>query len=168
MSRVRKSQAINPLTKEIDLNPDVLAILRLYSSLQDQFFISNKEIWKDIGLSERSLFIIALIEMGLDRPGMLIEYFEVKPSTMTFELNKLADADLLTREISPKDRRVILLRLTSKGRAAHKRMNDAVNAFMLPRLSVLEPGELETFLRIGQKIAHPESAAPEQRKASIA
>lgn len=148
-----KSQSVEPTAKEIDLQPQVLSVLRLLTGIQTDLATASKELWRDRGLSERSLYIIALVEMGLNRPSMLIDYFEVKPSTMTFELNKLVDTGLLERQIFAEDRRSISLRLTREGRRTQKKMTEMLNAFMLPRIAALAPGELEAFLNIGYKIA---------------
>lgn len=161
-----KSRSIQPAVKEIDLQPQVMSVLRLMTGIQADLAAASKEIWRERGLSERSLYIIALVEMGLNRPSMLIDYFEVKPSTMTFELNKLVDSGLLERQIFAGDRRSISLRLTRAGQRTQKRMTEMLNAFMIPRISALDPGELETFLRIGYKIAQKER--PVQADASDA
>lgn len=148
-----KSQTIEPTAKEIDLQPQVLSVVRLLTGIQADLAAASKDLWRERGLSERSLYILALVEMGLHRPSMLIDYFEVKPSTMTFELNKLVDTGLLERQIFPEDRRSISLRLTREGRRTHKTMTEMLNAFMLPRIASLDAGELETFLKIGYKLA---------------
>ncbi|HEX7855225.1 MAG TPA: hypothetical protein VF503_16170 [Sphingobium sp.] len=131
----------------------------MMTGIQANLAAASKEIWRDRGLSERSLYIIALVEMGLNRPSMLIDYFEVKPSTMTFEINKLVDSGLLERQIFAGDRRSISLRLTRAGQRTQKRMTEMLNAFMIPRISALDPGELESFLRIGYKLAQKDRPA---------
>jgi DNA-binding MarR family transcriptional regulator len=146
----------SPKPKVIDLNPQVLSVLRLYSTMQADLAHAIRELWRDKGLSERALYIMGLIDLGCNRPAMLIDYFDVKASTMTFEVNKLVESGFVSREIFAKDRRSVLLSLTAKGKKTHKKMTTLINAFMTPRVAALKPGELETFIEIGYKIAQRE------------
>ena len=143
---------------EIDLNPQVLSVLRLLSIIRADLEQAVARLLGDKGLTERGLFIMALIDLGCNRPAMLIKFFDVKASTMTFEVNKLVENGLVTREIFAKDRRSVLLGLTAEGRKTHKKMTKLINSFMTPRVAALEKGELETFIDIGYKIAQREHA----------
>lgn len=155
-----KKQPPLPSDAKIDLDPQVRALVQLLNTFQSELAMAGKALLRERGLSERSLFIIALIEMGLNRPSMLIDYFDAKPSTMTFELNKLVEAGLVGRSEFAEDRRSNVLNLTREGRRIFKKMSKMLNAFMQPRIATLEPGELETFLAIGYKIVQTERSAP--------
>ncbi|CAN7274936.1 winged helix DNA-binding protein [Phenylobacterium sp. LjRoot225] len=140
---------------EVRLDPQIIAVMRMTADMQRASSRHLKSLWRQKGLTERGLFILELVNSGLDRPSKLIEYFDVLPSTITFETEKLVSAGLLNRESLPTDRRVVQLSLTEKGHEVHRETTKMLNAFLLPRLNALAPGELETFLTIFQKIVEP-------------
>lgn len=159
------------------LDADVTEVMRLSADLQRGSARSLKGVWREKGLSERGLYILELVNAGLDRPSKLIEYFDVLPSTITFETDKLVAAGLITREALPTDRRVVQLSLTDEGRAVHRATTQAVNAFLKPRLSALSRTELEAFVatfrkivgvvpRVGDCEAEKAQAARRRRKAA--
>jgi DNA-binding MarR family transcriptional regulator len=144
-------------SKKNRLDPDVLKVMLIYRGLQREGDRALKRCWNDLGLSERALYILWLVSFGLDRSAKLAEYFDVLPSTITFDTDKLVAAGLITRQALPSDRRVLQLKLTSEGDAVYRRIGDVVNALWLPRLGRLEPGELATFLAVGHKLIEPDS-----------
>jgi len=156
---VTKSKPVKATADVVDpiigLDPDIIAVMRLGSDLQRASSRHLKSLWREKGLTERGLFILALVNAGLDRPSRLIEYFDVLPSTITFETEKLVSAGLLVREALPTDRRVVQLSLTEQGQAVHREMADSLNAFLRPRLRQLAPGELAQFLDTFGKIVEP-------------
>ena len=149
---VKTADVVDPI---IGLDPDIIAVMRLGADLQRASSRHMKGLWREKGLTERGLFILALVNAGLDRPSRLIEYFDVLPSTITFETEKLVTAGLLVRESLPSDRRVVQLSLTEQGKAVHREMADTLNRFLRPRLRQLAPGELAAFLATFSKIVEP-------------
>ena len=146
------------------LDPDVTELMRVSTDLQRATTRQLRNLWRSKKLSERGLFILELVNAGLDRPSRLIEYFDVLPSTITFETDKLVAAGLIIRESLPTDRRVVRLSLTRAGRAAHCETTDALNGVLRPRLDALAPGELESFLATFRRIVDPLNApAPAQQ-----
>ena len=141
-----------PKDQPVRLDADVLAVMRLTADLQRASSRNLKSIWRERGLSERGLVILELVHAGLDRPSKLIEYFDVLPSTITFETDKLVAAGLLTREALPSDRRVVQLSLTEEGQALHRQTTQTFNAFLKPRLEALSRAELKAFLTTFQRI----------------
>lgn len=139
----------------VGLDPDIIAVMRLGADLQRASSRHLKSLWREKGLTERGLFILALVNAGLDRPSRLIEYFDVLPSTITFETEKLVTAGLMVRESLPTDRRVVQLSLTEQGKVLYREMADSLNAFLRPRLRQLAPGELAQFLETFGKIVEP-------------
>lgn len=140
------------------LDPDVTDLMALSANLQRATSRRMRHLWRTRKLSERGLFILELVNAGLDRPSRLIEYFDVLPSTITFETDKLVGAGLLVRESVPDDRRVVRLRLTEEGRAVHRDTTEAINAVLRPRLDALTPDEAASFLATFHKIIDPLSA----------
>lgn len=144
-----------PVSAQVRLDPQIIAVMRMSTDMQRASSRHLKRLWRDKGLTERGLYILELVNDGLDRPSKLIEYFDVLPSTITFETEKLVAAGLLFREALPTDRRVVQLSLTAKGHEVHRETTEILNAFLLPRLAALAPGELDTFLAIFRKIIEP-------------
>ena len=158
---VRKAKAppaANPHDRGPALDPDVTDLMALAANLQRATGRRLRHLWRTRKLSERGLFILELVNAGLDRPGRLIEYFDVLPSTITFETDKLVAAGLMVRESVPDDRRVVRLSLTDEGRAVHRETTETINAVLRPRLDGVEPDELARFLETFHKIIDPLSA----------
>lgn len=151
--------------EHVRLDDDVTAVMRLSSDLQRGSSRSLKGVWRERGLSERGIYILELVNAGLDRPSRLIEYFDVLPSTITFETDKLVAAGLISRESLPTDRRVVQLSLTDEGEAVHRETTEVVNGFLKPRLAALPREELEAFVATFRKIVGtlpPASVAREE------
>lgn len=134
------------------LDPEITEIMRCSADLQRLTTRSLRSLWRKKKMSERGIFILELVNAGLDRPSRLIEYFDVLPSTITFETDKLVAAGLLVRDSDPSDRRVVRLSLTPAGRAVHRETTRAINATLRPRLDAISSKELEQFLATFSKI----------------
>ena len=78
---------------------------------------------------------------GTPTLGELAALEQVQPPTMTRIVANLADAGMLTREADANDRRSVRVRLTPAGERALERMRTLKNAFLLRRLSELDPEE---------------------------
>ena len=140
------------------LDPAIIDVMRLSADLQRLTTRQHKTLWRKKGLSERGLYMLELVHAGLNRPSRLIEYFDVLPSTITFETDKLVASGLMVRESLPSDRRVVHLSLTDEGRAVHAEVTAALNALLIPRLRRLPPEELQAFLETFRKIVYPMEA----------
>lgn len=149
---VSKPKRLEAAAEHVRLDVDVTTVMRLCSDLQRGSSRSLKGVWRERGLSERGIFILELVNAGLDRPSRLIEYFDVLPSTITFETDKLVAAGLISRESLPTDRRVVQLSLTEEGEAVHRETTEVVNGFLKPRLAALPREELEAFVATFRKI----------------
>jgi DNA-binding MarR family transcriptional regulator len=137
------------------LDPDVTELMTLATNMQRATTRELRGLWRKRKLSERGLFILELVNAGLDRPSRLIEYFDVLPSTITFETDKLVAAGLMVRESDPSDRRVVRLSLTDEGRAVHRETTDAINSVLRPQLATLSREELRQFLALYHRIVDP-------------
>ena len=147
------------------LDPDVTALMTLSANLQRATARELRDLWRKKKLSERGLYILELVNAGLDRPSRLIEYFNVLPSTITFETDKLVTAGLMVREVLPSDRRVVRLRLTDRGRAVHRETTMALNALLRPRIDQLTREELQTLLALFRRIVEPLTPPPPRAEA---
>ncbi len=133
-------------------DPEVEAFMRIYDTWQRTSGRLLKRLWREKGLTERRLLILAMVRRGANRPSHLIELLDVLPSTVTFETDKLVGAGLLSREPLQSDRRVVQLSLTPDGEAVHREMVMVLNGYLRPRIADLAPGELAEFLRIGRNV----------------
>ena len=149
---MNKANPVKASSATVQLDTDVKTVMRLSADLQRSSSRALKRAWREKGVSERALYILELVNAGLDRPSKLIEYFDVLPSTVTFETDKLVAAGLIRRENLPTDRRVVQLRLTPAGEAVHRDMTETLNAFLGPKLAVLPPDELKAFIASFEKI----------------
>lgn len=137
------------------LDPDVTELMRLATDLNRATSRALRDQWRKRKLSERGLFILELVNAGLDRPSRLIEYFDVLPSTITFETDKLVAAGLLGRQAAPNDRRVVLLRLTDEGRVVHRETTEVINATLRPQIAAVPPEDFACLLETFRAIVDP-------------
>ncbi|WP_305782327.1 MarR family winged helix-turn-helix transcriptional regulator [Symbioplanes lichenis] len=83
-------------------------------------------------------------------PAQLAEVVKVTRAAMTARLDRLARAELITREVEPQDRRRVLVRPTAAGRAAweqHIHAGMARDRELLAALSLTELKQLNALLR---------------------
>jgi DNA-binding MarR family transcriptional regulator len=137
------------------LDHDVADVMRLAANLQRATARQLRDLWRTRKLSERGLFILELVNAGLDRPSRLIEYFDVLPSTITFETDKLVGAGLVVREADPSDRRVVRLSLTEAGRGVHAEVTQAINALLRPALAGLSSEDRARFFFLFHQLVDP-------------
>lgn len=130
----------------------IFEVISFTTALQADIGWALRDLLKGRNYTGRSLYTIALVRSGIDRPRQLADFFDVLPSTITFELNKLVAEGLLLRERVPGDGRSLRLSLTDRGETLHREMYRIIDAFMRERTADLGPGELETFLSIGRKL----------------
>ena len=112
-------------------------------------------------ISERALGIIFLVYAGLDRPGLLIDYLNVLPSTITSDVEKLVDAGLLRRTSSPTDRRVTKLEVTSRGVATQQQSLRQLHEFFRARAVGVSLEELHACIATLRKLSgEPQPIVP--------
>jgi DNA-binding MarR family transcriptional regulator len=119
-----------------------------------------KQFSRRTRLTQRGLHILGLVADGLDRPGLLIEHFDVLPSTITTETDKLVAAGLLVRKAHPSDRRIVHLELTERGRGLEREAMALINAMFEPRLGKLDPEQLALCLDAMRRVVYPVDPAP--------
>jgi DNA-binding MarR family transcriptional regulator len=86
--------------------------------------------------------------------GRLAERAAVTPATVTGMLDILEEAGIVTRERSASDRRVVIARLTDKGRELRERRRQEVRAVFAEALAALDPADLAAAPRVLRTIAH--------------
>ncbi len=138
------------------LNSDVNEILEIIADAQRGVDRQLKNLARRTKLSPRGIYTLSLINAGLDRPSLLVEYFDSLPSTMTVETDRLVEAGLIVRKHDPADRRIIRLELTRKGNKFREEIMDIVNAMYLPRINQIPEKELRTCIEIMKRIVYQE------------
>jgi DNA-binding MarR family transcriptional regulator len=146
--------------------PNVIAVLEVAADSQRAVHRQLKKFSRRTNVSDRAVYILHLIELGLNRPSLLIDYFDVLPSTITTETDKLVEADLIVREPDPADRRVIRLALTDRGRALAGEAMALINKMFLPRVRNVPEEELRACLNTLRKIVYPVDPAPEEAESA--
>jgi DNA-binding MarR family transcriptional regulator len=141
--------------REPGLDPDIEALLIATTDVQRVTNRLLKTISRKRKLTERGLHIINLIRGGLNRPSRLIEYFDVLPSTITSDTEKLVAAGLIERQTVPTDRRVTKLALTRRGLAVRQEALAHLNGALRERLAKIPPEDLRICVETLRKVIEP-------------
>jgi DNA-binding MarR family transcriptional regulator len=91
---------------------DLCAIRKLQTSLRT----FEKHLKEETGLSFNDALLLCAVRKGIAEPGLLAKELELSPSRLTRILDSLEKRDLTRRELSPLDRRSMLVTLTPKGK----------------------------------------------------
>jgi DNA-binding MarR family transcriptional regulator len=138
----------------VDFLGAVMDVQRLLSTL-------TMPVARDYGISERALGIIFLVHAGLDRPGLLHEYLNVLPSTITSDIDKLIAVDLLRRTPSTTDRRVIRIEVTARGAEVQQKSLRQLQEFFRAKVAGVALDELHDCIATLRKLSGvPESPVP--------
>ena len=148
------------------LNQNVNEVLQVAADALRGVHRQHKKFSRKTKLSDRAIYVLGLISGGLNRPSLLIDYFDVLPSTITVETDKLVEAGLIVREIDPSDRRVIRLALTASGQALLRQAMDLINSMFLPRVQDIPEEELRACIDTLRKIVYPVDPTPAESQGS--
>jgi DNA-binding MarR family transcriptional regulator len=148
----------------VRLDLDIEDVLVAATDVQRALNRELKGFTRGQKLSERGLYIIHMVNAGLNRPSLLIDYFDVLPSTITVEVDKLVAARLMTRQAAAFDRRVMELALTEKGQAVRLEALAVLNRTFRPRLDETPRDDVRICVETLRKIVQP--LAPETPRAS--
>ncbi|MHB8061646.1 MAG: MarR family winged helix-turn-helix transcriptional regulator [Ruminiclostridium sp.] len=102
------------------------------SNLVNQFrrFALYKESFQELRQSE--FIILATINRFVDseargvKVSLLSKYMEITPAAVTHIINSLEESEYLERLADPSDRRIVLVRLTEKGKLICKEKEERV------------------------------------------
>jgi DNA-binding MarR family transcriptional regulator len=138
----------------VDFLGAVMDVQRMISSL-------SIPVAREYAISERALGIIFLVHAGLDRPGLLHEYLNVLPSTITSDIDKLIAAGLLRRKPSSTDRRVTRIEVTARGARVQRASLLALHDFFRAKVADVALEELQTCIATLRKLSGvPQSPVP--------
>jgi DNA-binding MarR family transcriptional regulator len=120
-----------------------VAITRLYRRLRQESLA---------GLSPAQASALAMIDrLGTPTLGELALAEQVQPPTMTRLIAGMEDAGHVVRVAEHTDRRICRVKLTAEGRRTLLRIRSLKNAFLMRRLTALDPterGEAETLVSL--------------------
>ncbi|MFC5824456.1 MarR family winged helix-turn-helix transcriptional regulator [Nonomuraea insulae] len=89
--------------------------------------------------------VMGSLEQGARRMTALAEEHAVQLPTMTVQINRLADAGLVTRGSDPADARVRTVELTGEGRERLRAVRQARIAYLTRELAALSENERATL-----------------------
>ena len=117
-----------------------------------------EETLKPYGLtfaSYEALRLLAFTKSGTLPMGKLGQRLMVHPAAVTNAVTRLERRKLVTRQLSPADRRVVLATITGDGRALAEEATAALNeaSFGLPGLSSDQTAQVAAVLRLVREAA---------------
>lgn len=109
----------------------------------------------NLGITGPQYYMLYMIQHhGRIKLTQLAEKLEVKPSAITVMIDRLVLANLVTRHHDDKDRRVVLVQLTTTGEEALEKVKRIRNEVTRDYMSDLSKDELDTFINTFEKLAH--------------
>ena len=140
---------------------DIVDILGAVMDVQRMISARTMPVAREYAISERALGIIFLVHAGLDRPGLLHEYLDVLPSTITSDIDKLIAEDLLRRTPSDSDRRVTRIEVTPRGAAVQQESLRQLQEFFRAKVAGVALEELRDCIASLRKLSGvPQSPVP--------
>jgi len=109
----------------------------------------------DHGITPTQLFVLSLLKtQGRCNISQLADHLGVKPSAVTFMMDRLEQNKLIMREHDQKDRRVVNIRLTKQGENMLETILESRKATITKYLSYLTEDELSFMAETAEKLAN--------------
>lgn len=102
----------------------------------------------------QELILMALAEYGPQVQSKLVEIERVDHSTVAKSLRRLEAAGLISREPSPSDRRAMVVSLTAKGRAIHKKVEAAWARLEATSIRALQTSDRKALIALMKRVEH--------------
>ncbi|WP_379969667.1 MarR family winged helix-turn-helix transcriptional regulator [Ectobacillus sp. sgz5001026] len=138
---------------------------RIQSALQEAIRKMQAEMLKSMsvhGITLSQFIVLSLIQrQGKCKVSELADHMDVKPSAMTFMMDRLEQHGFIMRVHDDKDRRVVNIRLSEAGDEKFQKILVERKAIVKRYLSFLSEEELTKFAEIAEKLA--EIAAQQNR-----
>jgi DNA-binding MarR family transcriptional regulator len=110
----------------------------------------------EVELSHREFRLVAALgHKGSAIMSDLASALHVPLSTATHTVDKLVAKELVARGRAERDRRIVLVELSERGRQLHQSCLDCQIAMGRTMLEALSPGEREIFLELMAKMTQP-------------
>ncbi|CRZ15096.1 MarR family protein [Mycolicibacterium neworleansense] len=140
---------------------DIVDFLGAVMDVQRMLSALTIPVAHEYAISERGLGIVFLVHAGLDRPGLLHEYLNVLPSTITSDIDKLITAGLLRRTPSKTDRRVTRIEVTPRGADVQQESLRRLHEFFRAKVAGVALEELHDCIATLRKLSGvPQSPVP--------
>jgi DNA-binding MarR family transcriptional regulator len=145
------------------MDDDPVQLADLLHRLTKRLRRAQAERLAPLGLTpaqERALRLIARGESEAEAPRMteLADRLGIVPRSLTTVIDALEEAGLVRREIDPRNRRAILLRLTDHGAAVRDGLRDARRRAAEDLFAPLPPGDRKTLADLLALLDSSESA----------
>jgi DNA-binding MarR family transcriptional regulator len=106
------------------------------------------------GVTPTQFFVLMYLrKQGSCKISELADHMGVKPSAVTFMIDRLEQNNIVIREHDKKDRRVVNISLSSQGEEKVKMILEERKAIVKGYLSNLSTDELANFAIIAEKLA---------------
>ncbi|MFD3447930.1 MarR family winged helix-turn-helix transcriptional regulator [Microbacteriaceae bacterium 4G12] len=141
------------------MNEENRYIERIHFALQVMFQQMQPEMLESMnaqGVTPTQLFVLnSLRKQGSCKISELAQKMEVKPSAVTFMIDRLEQYKYVMREHDKKDRRVVNISLTNEGQEKVKKVLEDRKKIVAQYLSHLTTDELSFLANIAEKLAQP-------------
>jgi MarR family transcriptional regulator, organic hydroperoxide resistance regulator len=101
-----------------------------------------------------------LAEEGPMNVGQLADACVVSPANVSSAVEQLEEAGLVLRHAGPRDRRVVVLTCTARGRSVHRAVWTRVGRLLVGSLSGIAIPDLDAASRVLGRLASASEAAP--------
>lgn len=127
--------------------------LYLVSQVRYKTYVRLEAALQPLGVTATQFRILTSLLYGEKRSSAaLSRMFDVKPQTMIKQIAILESNGLIERNLATGNKRVLEVALTDAGRAVLRACDKAATALEADIFSCFEPGELETYRALMQKV----------------
>ena len=127
--------------------------LYLIKRVQYKTFLRLEAALQPLGITTTQFRILTTLSHGGKYSSAgLSRMFAVKPQTMIKQIANLESSKLIERNLAKGSKRVLEVTLTEAGRVALKACDKAATAVEADIFAGFEPGELETYRALMQKL----------------
>ncbi|MCX7903600.1 MAG: MarR family transcriptional regulator [Caloramator sp.] len=131
---------------------------RLAEYLQTFLPMFYKKLMKGInlpGVTKQQLWLLYLVENHDERPmSFYSEKMMIPKSNLTSVAEKLIEEGLIERRYDPKDRRIILLKLTDKGKDFIEECREKTKQAIFKKLEILDDEDVSRLNKLFEEIKY--------------
>jgi DNA-binding MarR family transcriptional regulator len=140
----------------IRINSDNQAVMALYilHQVNNSLNKCEAEVFKKVEVSLPQYMVLEAINYigNSCTPSEVADWMDRNANSITLLIDRMEKGGLVTRVRDLKDRRVIRLSITKKGRAVYKRANKPHKQLLKEMIPTLDTGELRELIRLLRKI----------------
>lgn len=149
---VKKQRQPAKAARDSDSRP-VPRTLYLIKRVQYKTFLRLEAALQPLGVTTTQFRILTTLSHGGKfSSAKLSRMFGVKPQTMIKQIANLESSGLIERNLGKASKRVLEVTMTEAGRVALRGCDKAATAVESAIFSALEPGELEAYRAIMQRL----------------